>query len=163
MPDRSSPPEGRSRPFIEIITAAPGWRRLVKQPELLAQRAALAAIRANGVPVPRGAALTVLLADDRTLKQLNSDHRDKVKPTNVLSFPGIGPALGDIAISVETVRREAQAEGKKPTAHFAHLIAHGTLHVLGHDHLEAGEARLMERTESRAMAMIRQPNPWRRT
>ena len=153
MPDRSSLSEGRSRPFIDVVIAAPGWRGFL--PERLVERAVLAACE--------GAAagpITVLLADDRTLKALNSQHRGKEKPTNVLSFPGHVAGSGDIAISLQTVRREARAEGRHPRAHAAHLVAHGTLHLLGHDHLEAGEARRMEQAEARAMHRLRLPNPW---
>ncbi len=153
MPDRSSLSEGRSRPSVEIVVAAPGWRSIL--PTRMAERAVLAACE--------GAAaghVTVLLADDRTLKALNTQHRGKEKPTNVLSFPGHPPTLGDIALSLQTVRREARAEGRQPSAHAAHLVAHGTLHLLGHDHMEAGEARRMERAESRAMHRLRLPNPW---
>lgn len=134
--------------------AAPGWRGLL--PERVAERAVMAACEGDV-----SGHITVLLADDRTLKALNTTHRGKEKPTNVLSFPGLPPALGDIAISLQTVRREARAEGKRPAAHAAHLVAHGTLHLLGHDHLEAGEARRMERAEARAMHRMRLPNPWR--
>jgi len=104
----------------------------------------------------------VLLADDRELKRLNGEHRGKDKPTNVLSFPGSAPGyLGDIALALGVVRREAKAAGKRPAVHFAHLVAHGTLHLLGHDHLTAGEARRMERAEARALHRLRLPNPWK--
>ena len=142
------------QPSIEIVVAAPGWRGVL--PTRLAERAVRAACEGGAV-----GHITVLLADDRTLKALNTQHRGKEKPTNVLSFPGLPPALGDIALSLQTVRREARAEGRQASAHAAHLVAHGTLHLLGHDHLEAGEARRMERAESRAMHRLRLPNPWR--
>ena len=142
------------RPSVEVIVAAPGWRGVL--PERLAERAVLAACE-GGV----AGHITVLLADDRTLKALNTQHRGREKPTNVLSFPGHEHGSGDIAISLQTVKREAGIEGKRPRAHAAHLVAHGTLHLLGHDHLEAGEARRMERAESRAMYRLRLPNPWR--
>ena len=92
---------------------------------------------------------------------LNGEHRGKDKPTNVLSFPGTGEHLGDIALALGVVRREARGAAKRPAAHFAHLVAHGALHLIGHDHLSAGEARRMERAEARAMHRMRLPNPWR--
>ena len=150
MPDRSSLSEGRSRPSIEIVVATPGWHGV------LSPRLAERAVRAAGATGP----VTVLLADDRTLKALNTQHRGREKPTNVLSFPGHATGSGDIALSLQTVRREAWAEGRRPGAHAAHLVAHGTLHLLGHDHLTAGEARRMERAESRAMHRLGLPNPW---
>ncbi len=81
----------------------------------------------------------------------------------MLSFPGTGAHLGDIALALGVVRREAAAAGKRPATHFAHLVAHGTLHLLGYDHETAGEARRMERAESRAMHRMRMPNPWSAT
>ncbi len=153
MPDRSSLSEGRSRPSIDIIMAAPGWRGVLT--ERLAERAVLAACEGDV-----SGHITVLLADDRTLKALNAQHRGKEKPTNVLSFPGHEHGSGDIALYLQMVRREARREGRHPAAHAAHLVAHGTLHLLGHDHLEAGEARRMEQAEARAMHRLRLPNPW---
>jgi probable rRNA maturation factor len=143
---------------VEVVLQDVGWRRLLPGAEVLAHRAASAALRGTGA----GGTLTVLLADDRALRRLNGEHRGVDKPTNVLSFPG-GAAghLGDIALALGTVRREAEAAGKRFAAHFAHLVAHGALHLTGHDHLAAGEARRMERAEARAMRRLRLPNPWK--
>ncbi|MBD0272158.1 MAG: rRNA maturation RNase YbeY [Acetobacteraceae bacterium] len=143
---------------VEVLLQDAGWRRLLPRAEALARRAARAALRDTGA----SGTLTVLLTDDRALRRLNGEHRGKDKPTNVLSFPGgVTGHLGDIALALGTVRREAEAAGKRPTAHFAHLVAHGALHLLGHDHLSAGEARRMERAEARAMRRLRLPNPWK--
>ena len=143
---------------VEVVLQDAGWRRLLPGAEALARRAARAALRGTGA----GGTITVLLADDRELRRLNGEHRGVDKPTNVLSFPG-GAAghLGDIALALGTVRREAEAAGKRFAAHFAHLVAHGALHLTGHDHLAAGEARRMERAEARAMRRLRLPNPWK--
>lgn len=143
---------------VEVVLQDAGWRRLLPRAETLARRAAGAALRGTGA----SGTLTVLLADDRELRRLNGEHRGIDKPTNVLSFPGNGAGhLGDIALALGTVRREAEAAGKRPAAHFAHLVAHGALHLLGHDHLSAGEARRMERAEARAMGWLGLPNPWK--
>lgn len=143
---------------ISVILAAPGWRAAVKRPEALARRAVEAALREAGAE----GAITVLLTDDRAVKQLNGRHRAKVKPTNVLSFPtGMPGQLGDVALALGVVRREAREAGRKTSAHLAHLVAHGALHLAGHDHLEAGEARRMERAEARVMRRLGLPNPWR--
>ncbi len=147
-------------PEIEVILAEPAWRRILPRAEALARRATRAALREGGRQggVPRG--VTVLLADDRELRRLNGEHRGRDKPTNVLSFPGLGGHLGDLALALGVVRREAAAAGKRPATHFAHLVAHGTLHLLGYDHQTAGEARRMERAESRVLHRLRLPNPW---
>jgi probable rRNA maturation factor len=140
-----------------VILAAPGWRAAVKRPEALARRAALAALREAGAC----GAMTVLLTDDIAVKRLNGTHRAKAKPTNVLSFPaGVPGQLGDVALALGVVRREAREAGRPAAAHLAHLVAHGALHLVGHDHLEAGEARRMERAEARVMRRLGLPNPW---
>jgi probable rRNA maturation factor len=145
-------------PEISVILAAPGWRAAVKRPEALARRAAAAALREAGAQ----GAMTVLLADDAAVKRLNGTHRSKAKPTNVLSFPaGLPGQLGDVALALGVVRREARDAGRRAAAHLAHLVAHGALHLAGHDHLGAGQARRMERAEARVMRRLGLPNPWR--
>jgi probable rRNA maturation factor len=147
---------------IEVVLDEPGWRRAAPRAVALARRAAAAALAAEGAPEDFGAGMTILLADDRRLRRLNAEHRGKDKPTNVLSFPADMPGhLGDIALALGVTRREAAAAGRRLEAHLAHLVAHGTLHLLGHDHLEAGEARRMERAEARVMARLGLPNPWK--
>lgn len=143
---------------IEVVLDDPAWRRILPRAEALARRAAAAALAGEGA----SGAVTILLADDRALRRLNARHRGKDKPTNVLSFPGGMPGhLGDIALALGVVRREAAAAGRPVSAHVAHLVAHGTLHLLGHDHLSAGEARRMEQAEARALSRLRLPNPWK--
>lgn len=128
------------------------------RPEALVRRAAAAALEEAGA---RGA-ITVLLADDAEVKRLNGRHRAKAKPTNVLSFPAGAPGyLGDVAVALGVVRREARGAGRRMADHLAHLVAHGALHLAGHDHLQAGEARRMERAEARIMRKLGRPNPWR--
>jgi probable rRNA maturation factor len=133
--------------------AEPGWRRLLRAPEVLADRAARAA----------GGGATIVLASDAEVKRLNARHRGRNKPTNVLTFDPAAPGLpGEIVVALGTVRREAAAEGKRPAHHLAHLVVHGALHLQGHDHHHAGAARRMERAESRILHRLRMPNPWRR-
>jgi probable rRNA maturation factor len=130
------------------MVEASGWRRLVSRAEFIAARAAQAA----------GGAGAVVLSSDRTVKRLNARHRHRNKPTNVLTFaPG-----GDIVLALETVRREAAAAGRNPAHHLAHLVVHGALHLRGHDHHGAGEARRMEMAEARILHRIGVPNPWKR-
>lgn len=143
---------------ITVVLATQGWRATVPQPEALARRAVAAALREAGAT----GAVTVLLTDDAEVKRLNTGHRDKAKPTNVLSFPGGAPGhLGDIALALGVVRREAREAGRRPADHLAHLVAHGALHLAGHDHLDAGEARRMEQAEARVMRRLGRPNPWK--
>ncbi|NKC30440.1 rRNA maturation RNase YbeY [Falsiroseomonas selenitidurans] len=143
---------------ITIVLATQKWRAAVPRAEALARRAVAAAMRDCGAD----GAVTVLLTDDAAIKRLNTGHRDKAKPTNVLSFPaGMPGHLGDIALALGVVRREAREAGRRASDHLAHLLAHGTLHLAGHDHLLAGEARRMEQAEARVMRRLGRPNPWK--
>jgi probable rRNA maturation factor len=140
-------PAGRAT----IIVADPAWRRLVRNPEAVVARAAAAA----------GISANVVLTSDRVVKRLNARHRGRNKPTNVLTFDAAFGAPGEILLALGTVRREADAAGRRPAHHLAHLVVHGGLHLRGHDHQAAGEARRMELREARIMGGLRLPNPWR--
>jgi probable rRNA maturation factor len=143
-------------PEIAVVLGAPGWRAACPRVEALARRAAAAGAALSGA----GPRIEVLLADDRALRALNHRHRGRAKPTNVLSFPAPGGG-GEIALALGVVRREARAAKRSLAAHLAHLVVHGTLHLAGHDHAAAGEARRMERAEARALHRLGLPNPWR--
>jgi probable rRNA maturation factor len=137
----------------QIDVDTPAWRGLIRNPERIAARAAAAA----------GGAATVVLSTDRAVKRLNARHRQRNKPTNVLTFePMRGFAGGDIVVALETVRREARAAGRTAAQHLAHLVVHGCLHLRGYDHAQAGEARRMEMAEARILHRIGVPNPWKR-
>jgi probable rRNA maturation factor len=106
--------------------------------------------------------LTVALSDDRRVRALNKRHRGKDKPTNVLSYFSGEPAfLGDIVLARQTVWREARAQKKTPADHLAHLVVHGTLHLLGYDH-ETGEAdaERMETRERRILSKLGIADPY---
>jgi len=101
-------------------------------------------------------------------RRLNRDFRGKDQPTNVLSFPA-GPAtaappaglLGDLAICAGVVAREARAQHKALPAHWAHMVVHGTLHLLGYDHEAERDARRMERRERALLTRLGFPDPYR--
>ncbi len=135
-----------------VVVIDPGWRRHIRDAVKIARRAAEAAHPSGGRP------LCVVLAGDRLVRRLNARHRGINKPTNVLTFES-----GDIILALETVRREALAERRRPADHLAHLVVHGALHLDGHDHHGVGETRRMEMAEARALARIGVPNPWRRS
>ncbi|WP_342628816.1 rRNA maturation RNase YbeY [Nguyenibacter vanlangensis] len=155
----------RDGPECEVIIADARWHGVVPGVAALVRRTALAAWAGTGP-----AAVTIALDNDRTIRRLNARHRDRNKPTNVLTFeypgdyPGEhagGPTGGDIMIALETVRREAQAAGRPIRHHLAHLVVHGILHLRGHDHHQAGEARRMEMAEARILGRLSVPNPWK--
>lgn len=97
---------------------------------------------------------------------LNLQYRGKDKPTNVLSFPcelppGVDlPILGDLVICEPVVNREAKEQGKTSEAHWAHMVIHGTLHLLGYDHQQDDEAGIMESLETKLLTQLDYPAPY---
>ncbi len=114
----------------------------------------------------RPAELVVRIVDEAEITALNRQYRGKDGPTNVLSFPCEGFAgvandlLGDVVICAPVVTAEAATQGKPLTAHWAHLVIHGVLHLLGFDHHDAADAARMERRESDLLTGLGYPNPW---
>lgn len=114
----------------------------------------------------RATEINVLITDSDTGRALNRDYRGKDYATNVLSFPtelppGVKSALiGDLAICAPVVAREAEAQGKCLRDHYAHMIIHGTLHLLGFDHIDEREALHMEALETKLLASIGIADPY---
>lgn len=116
------------------------------------------------------ASISLTLIGDDAMRALNRDYRGKDKPTDVLSFPldGTGTAqsaerlLGDVVISVDTARRQASAYDAPLQRELYRLLIHGLLHLKGHDHVRAGERRVMEREERRLAGAIELPWPYER-
>lgn len=111
--------------------------------------------------------LTIRLVDEVEGRELNRTWRGKDYATNVLSFPADVPdemldipLLGDLVICVPVVEREAVEQGKAPEAHWAHLVIHGCLHLLGYDHIEDEEAEEMEGLERILLAELGHPDPY---
>ena len=119
--------------------------------------------------------IALLACDDTRIIELNGDFRAKPTPTNVLSWPseerasdvpGIHPEapddieLGDIAIAFETCAREAETQEKPFEAHVSHLLVHGTLHLLGYDHINDADAVLMEQLEREILGKMGIPDPY---
>lgn len=104
--------------------------------------------------------VSVRLVDSNEMANLNATYRGKKGATNVLSFPADLPAelnvplLGDIVICAPVVRSEALQQGKSETAHWAHMTVHGTLHLLGYDHIEEEDATIMEALESAILGKL---------
>jgi probable rRNA maturation factor len=136
------------------------WARVLPNAAKLARRAGRAAFAGTRRGGRRS--LNIALADDKGVRALNARDRKKDKPTNVLSYPsGSRDFLGDIVVARQTVWREAREQGKSPADHFAHLVVHGTLHLLGYDH-ETGEAdaERMEALERRVLANLGIKDPY---
>jgi probable rRNA maturation factor len=114
--------------------------------------------------------VSVRVVDEDEMHTLNRNFRDQDKPTNVLSFPageiaGLPasemPILGDIVVCAGVVTREAAEQGKAVADHWGHMIVHGTLHLLGHDHKSAAEAAAMEGLERDILAGLGITDPYR--
>ena len=112
------------------------------------------------------AEVSVYIVDEEESQELNFQYREKDKPTNVLSFPAdipdeVGvPLLGDLVVCAPVVEREAQEQGKTLDAHWAHMLIHGTLHLLGYDHIDDDEAEVMEALETRLITQLDFPAPY---
>ncbi len=108
------------------------------------------------------ASLTLRLVGAREARQLNLNYRGRDYATNVLTFiySDKNPLEGDIAICAPVVAREAFLRGVDRDAHYAHLTVHGVLHLQGHDHERAADARRMEKLETRILAHLGYPDPY---
>ncbi|MBF0218243.1 MAG: rRNA maturation RNase YbeY [Gammaproteobacteria bacterium] len=121
---------------------------------------------AVGRRVDEGSEVTVRLVDAAEMAELNLAYRHQAGTTNVLSFPFEAPAevdlalLGDIIICRQVVEAEAVAQQKSLTAHWAHLVIHGALHLTGYDHLNDKEAEEMETLEIAILAGLGFANPY---
>jgi probable rRNA maturation factor len=117
-----------------------------------------------------GAELGVRMVSPAESRRLNARFRGRDQPTNVLSFPppampagahGGARALGDLVICPRVLRGEARAQAKTLKAHWAHLVVHGSLHLIGYDHRRASDARRMERREIAVLRRLGFANPYR--
>jgi len=112
------------------------------------------------------AELTIRIVDEREGAHLNTTFRNKAGATNVLSFPFESPPevalrlLGDVVICAPVVKREAKAQSKGLQSHWAHMVVHGVLHLLGYDHADSGDAQQMETMETRVLASLGFDNPY---
>lgn len=161
-----------AEPLVEAVLEDPRWQDAGL--EQLAERAGRAALEGVGRDPDRHE-IALLGCSDARITGLNGDFRAKAAATNVLSWPDFdGPVpepeaglrnrlfLGDIAIAFETCQREAENAGIPFADHVAHLVVHGVLHLLGHDHENDAEAEAMESLETNVLASMGVPNPYSR-
>jgi probable rRNA maturation factor len=171
---------------IEVEVEDAAWTEALPEAVAVVERAATAALksahpREGGDPglssglgavqtwVPASAGMsgdeevTVLLADDAAIRDLNARFRGKDKPTNVLSFPApdfARPHLGDVALAYGVCAGEAETQGKSLADHLAHLTVHGVLHLLGWDHEAEAQAEAMEAMERRILETLGVADPY---
>jgi probable rRNA maturation factor len=143
---------------VEVSRSVNGW--VPGRAELAAWARAALGRQARGE-------LSVRIVGPRESRTLNARYRRRDKPTNVLSFPAAAARdlasqpLGDLVICPAVLRAEARAQGKSMRAHWAHLVVHGTLHLVGYDHERARDAARMERREIAVLRGLGFDNPYR--
>lgn len=156
---------------VDTSMECDSWRGPLPDAEAFARDILVRADRAGA-----DAEVSVLFADDAFVRNLNARWRGQDKPTNVLSFPAVAPAmpnpampnpampgprvLGDIVLAYETVAREAREAGKPFDHHTAHLLVHGFLHLLGYDHETDADATVMEAHEVGILETLDIPDPY---
>jgi probable rRNA maturation factor len=152
---------------IDLSMPCPSWRRTLPAVGSHVRQAAQAALAQSGKRIAR-AELSLVLADDATVRDLNARWRGKDAPTNVLAFASDEPPvagkpvlLGDVVLAFETVAAEAKAQGKSLADHLRHLVIHGVLHLLGYDHAATAPAKRMESLETRILASLGIADPYR--
>ena len=164
---RPMPRRLASPPQIDIQIQSARW---VNQP--LAEKAVRDAIFAAAAALStEPGEVSIVLADDATIRLLNRNWRGIDRPTNVLSFPAsshgfgqttreLGRLFGDIVIAYETIERECVEERIFFLHHLAHLTVHGFLHLVGYDHQTDAQAGAMESLESKIMRRLQMPDPY---
>lgn len=145
-----------------------------RSPDLMVKRAALlkyVAQTLNAIDYDQACDISIRLVDETESQALNAHYRKKIKPTNVLSFPSELPEeilpmldqvpLGDLVICIPVVLQEAAEQQKTPDAHFAHMVVHGTLHLMGYDHeTSEQDAEDMEAIEINVLQQLGFTNPY---
>ncbi|MEO3427745.1 rRNA maturation RNase YbeY [Pelagibius sp. CAU 1746] len=167
---------GSSSLEIAVSVTDPAWLDAVGDLELRARTAVRTALKRAAPALLEAGPLEIstVFADDAAQRILNRDWRGKDRPTNVLSFPNMDEApaaraagtdgpprlLGDVVLARETVLGEAAEQGKSPADHVTHLLVHGLLHLLGHDHETAAEAEAMEALEREILGALDIADPY---
>lgn len=154
---------------VETIVEAPAWADALPDLDRVAETAARAALLAEGRDPDRWE-VCLLACDNARIAELNAGFRGRAAPTNVLSWPAFDavppdPAagsghLGDLALALEMTSAEARTASISLKDHATHLILHGCLHLLGHDHETVDEAEEMEETERRILAGLGIADPY---
>ncbi|MGP1355903.1 rRNA maturation RNase YbeY [Roseicyclus sp.] len=163
---------------IDILIEDDGWNEDAL--ERLAGEAFAATLDALGLD-PAAFAVSILACGDARIAELNAEFRGKPTPTNVLSWPseeraaeapgempdlpeaapgGPSEELGDIALALGVISREAEEAGRPFEQHLAHLLVHGLMHLLGFDHITDADADLMEKLETAILARMGVPDPY---
>ena len=156
-------------PEIDVAVEDDRWETVVPDLEDFVIRAVTAGLAIAPDAPADAVEISILLTTDAAVQALNKTWRGKDKPTNVLSFPappqpphvGMARPLGDVVLAYDTMLRESAEQSKPLSHHLAHLLVHGTLHLLGQDH-ETGDAdaEAMEALEIAALGTLGVPDPY---
>ena len=147
---------------IDVVYAATA--QILEMPEAVELKGW--AVKALGACDAEPAEVSMRIVNRKEITQLNAQYRQKATATNVLAFPLNAPLaddlclLGDIVICAAVVSDEAKKQAKSIQAHFAHMVIHGILHLLGYDHVEASAAEDMEQLEINILCGLGFPNPY---
>ena len=159
--------EVQSATRVAGVPGAARLRRWARAAHAAGASAGAVSGRPRGEPAAGGQVICVRVVGRAESQRLNLCYRGKDQPTNVLSFPAsaqeraLDGALGDLVICAPVVAREATEQGKPPAAHWAHMLVHGTLHLLGYDHERARAARAMEALEVEILRGLGFHDPYR--
>ncbi len=159
---------------IHYVFSCNAWKKVEFDLKPLTMRAAQLALEESGlVNHLKDIEFTLNLSDDSELQKLNSEFMHKDYPTNVLSFPAnevkisdpksylnMDAYIGDIAISLSKIKMESDEQDKDFKNHYAHMIVHAILHLIGYDHKNEDEASLMENKEIRVLKALGIANPY---
>ena len=162
---------------VEVEIKASDWRIEVSDAEAICRSCAIASWHAAETPIALNIAgyaaeASVILTDDKEMAQLNKKFRARRGPTNVLAFPALdnhslnnlpkdAPVLlGDVVIALGVTEREAREQAKSLANHLSHLVVHGTLHLLGYDHITKNAIEVMENVEKKVLAGLAISDPY---
>ncbi len=144
-----------------FITKSKKWNNKIPKIEKLSNKVVKQCFKTLHLPIKKGMEVNVMLTNDKEIQTFNKEYRGKNKPTNVLSFEtGDELLMGDIIMSIDTLIKEAKAQKISVRDHYAHLLCHGILHLLGFDHIEEDEANEMEFFEIEILKKLGIANPY---
>lgn len=154
---------------VDTLVNCPEWQEAMPEAQEVCRQAVTAACHIAGSDLACSE-VSVVLTDDDDIRKLNSAYRGKDEATNVLAFPAMTASerplphqprlLGDVVVAFETTATEAANAGKRLRDHLSHLVVHGTLHLLGFNHLSDHEAERMEHLEATALATLNIADPY---
>lgn len=145
---------------LDLRIADDAWSEAIAELAKVCQTA----LNAGAAQKQASGEVSLLLTNDAEIQTLNREWRSKDKPTDVLSFPASeldAPFLGDIAVSLGVTRKDAAAREIGLDQHLSHLLIHGLMHLLGHDHKDDTQADEMESLEIAALASLGWPDPYK--